>query len=193
MFFSHMLLKAATKDIPKQTYCFLEIHKNQRQIVNLDSKSWLSQRCLPNHQDYPWFRLLQMVPFILHHQHISYLSIIYGWVLQLYFFYILVAIFCCPLNKLLLTIAKHIFPCHGLNSHFCSKIPNFQSFLQDDYLPPFISAIRVSYQLGPKLPFEGNEQYFWWVCLWGWFFGFFCPQWCGIMIGFLQPDWPLSN
>lgn len=68
-----------------------------------------------------------MVPFILHHQHIllvNYIQMSYS----VLFFSILVVIFYCPLNKLLMTVVKHIFPCHGLNSHFCSKFPPSSHF-----------------------------------------------------------------
>lgn len=81
------------------------------------------------------------------------------------FFSIIVVIFYCPLNKLLLTVAKHLFPYHGLNSHFCSKIPTIQSLLQDDYLPPFIFAIRVSYQLGPELPLKAINSVLGCMCV----------------------------
>lgn len=97
------------------------------------------------------------------------------------FFSILVVIFYCPLNKLLMTVVKHIFPCHGLNSHFCSKFPPSSHFCK------MIICLHLFLQSGYHINWGQS-------CLLkamnSGFFGGGCPQLCGIMTGFLQPDWP---
>lgn len=133
-----------------------------RQTVNLVSVSHdlgsFTPRCLPNHQD----------PIQIHfHCRLCYLFSATETLLSCqlhsgdflsFFFLTLVATFSFSLNKNLLTVANHIFPCQGLNSHFCSKIPNFWvTFIRQLFLPIHFYD-QGAYLLGPLLLLEGVEQ-----------------------------------